>query len=116
MQEEISPNGQTFSMQLMKLMSDAGINKRQLAIEIGVTPAAMGRYVDGRVPRADELLRIARHFKVPMEQLLTGIGDGSELVTNKVDAQTQEWRDRARDAEAKVEVLKCGLMSLLKKI
>lgn len=106
----------------MKLMGGIGINKRQLAIEVGVTPAAMGRYVEGRVPRADELLRISRFFKVPMERLLTGDAahDSDSSVLREEPPQyggsTQDWRDRARDAEAKVEMLKSGMTALLKKI
>lgn len=103
-------------------MTRTGINQRKLAEAVGVTPAAMSRYVEGRVPRADELLRIARYFAVSMEQLLTGSGTIEPMIVRETGAgysaksDDGKWRDRAIAAEHKVEVLKSGLEGLLKKI
>lgn len=56
-----------------------------------------------------------------MEWLLTGeaAAEPSSVLREEMPVyggSVQEWRDRARAAEAKVEVLKSGLEGLLKKI
>lgn len=53
------------------------LNKRELtptafAKTVGVSAAAMSNYIKGRIPRADELSRIAEALSVSMEYLLTG--------------------------------------------
>jgi len=51
-------------------MSQAGENNAALAKAVGVSHVAVGNYVSGRLPRAEELLQIARHFKVSLDYLL----------------------------------------------
>lgn len=113
MQEEISPIGNIFAQTLIRHMSARGLNNRQLAIQCGISPTAVGRYLDGRVPRAEELLKLSEALGCSVDALL-----GKQAHTNA--GETFEdvgiWRDRAIAAEAKVQMLKSGLSGLLKKI
>ncbi|MBO6103260.1 MAG: hypothetical protein J6P03_08430, partial [Opitutales bacterium] len=62
-------------------------------------------------PKSWPLLRMAKHFGVSVEWLMTG-----ENSANGENESTQHWRDRALIAEEKIEMLKAGLKSMLKKI
>ena len=73
MQENKSPNGHFFD-RLDNRMKAAGLNGADLAVKAGVTPTAISRYRQGRIPAAEELLRLAQALGVTMEWLLTGNG------------------------------------------
>lgn len=72
MPQENSSTNVDFADRLQHLLKSDGISKSQLAEKVGVSPTAIGNYCTGRIPKADELLRIARTFNVSMEWLLTG--------------------------------------------
>jgi transcriptional regulator with XRE-family HTH domain len=111
-----------FSSRLSLLIGKKGVSQRIIAAECDLSPAAVTQYTQGRTPKADELLRIAKYFGVTMEWMLTGeTSSAQESFGLREEPATyggsiQEWRDRARTAEAKVELLKSGMEGLLKKI
>lgn len=110
-----------FSSRLSLLIGQRGVSQRVIASECDLSPGAVTQYTQGRTPKAEELLRIAKYFGVTMEWLLTGeaAAEPSSVLREEMPVyggSVQEWRDRARAAEAKVEVLKSGLEGLLKKI
>ncbi len=109
-----------FSSRFSQLIGQRGVSQRVLASECDLSPGAVTQYTQGRTPKAEELHRIARYFGVTMEWLLTGESSGqAEGLREEMPVyggSLQEWRDRARAAEAKVELLKSGLEGLLKKI
>jgi transcriptional regulator with XRE-family HTH domain len=72
-QEHKSPNG-NFSQRVDSLMNQQGLNGVDLAARAGMTPTAVSRYKQGRIPAAEELHRLACAFGVTMEYLLTGHG------------------------------------------
>lgn len=53
-------------------MKQTGHNGADLARETGLAPANISRYLKGRIPAAEELLKISRACGVTMEWLLTG--------------------------------------------
>lgn len=55
-------------------MTQRGLSKAQLARELGVSNAHVANWLNGQLPRADQLLLIATHFGVSMEYILTGTG------------------------------------------
>lgn len=59
-----------FTETLGRLMDERSINNASLAAAVGVTPTAIGNYRNGRIPKAEELLRIAEFFDVEIKSLL----------------------------------------------
>lgn len=63
-----------FSKRLEKIISYRKTNKKRVAEAIGITPSAMGWYVnDGRTPEAPILYKLAKFLNVRMEYLLEGV-------------------------------------------
>ena len=92
-QENKSPNGHFFD-RLDNRMKISGLNGADLAVKAGVTPTAISRYRQGRIPAAEELLRLAQALGVSMEWLLAGIGptpphaeSGGHLKQAKAEAE-----------------------------
>ena len=50
------------------------MTKAHFARELGVSNAHVANWLNGQMPRADQLLLIARFFQTTMEYLLTGSG------------------------------------------
>lgn len=62
-----------FAKRLEKYMEEAGFTKKKLADGVGVSPSAVGAYInEGRIPEAPILLKIARLLNKTIEDLLTG--------------------------------------------
>ena len=77
-------------------MEKAGLSKAQLARELDVSNAHVANWLNGQLPRADQLLTIGRRFGVTIEWLLTGSGemparaspgDGSAIKRAKAEAE-----------------------------
>jgi transcriptional regulator with XRE-family HTH domain len=51
-------------------MADRRLGNAALAKAVGISHVAVGNYLDGRLPRAEELLAIADHFGVSTDYLL----------------------------------------------
>jgi transcriptional regulator with XRE-family HTH domain len=66
-------------------MEAANENKVDVAKAVGVSHVAIGNYVAGRLPRAEELLLLAQHFKVSTDYLLGWEGVQQEVAA-KLDA------------------------------
>jgi transcriptional regulator with XRE-family HTH domain len=109
-----------FPNRLAALIDRRALTQRTIAMECGISPGALTQYLQGRTPKAEELYRLAKFFNVTMEFLLTGAEDQDSVVRETPQPQSglsvEIWRDRAKAAEAKVELLKSGMEGLLKKI
>ncbi len=69
-----------FSERLSMLLSERGMTQLELAARVGVTRAAMSRYVSGdREPRFVTLVRIAEELEVHVEELLPSGVDPVEI-------------------------------------
>jgi transcriptional regulator with XRE-family HTH domain len=97
MQQENNSTIVHFSDRLQQLLIARGMTKAGLADLVGVSPTAIGNYCNGRIPRADELYRIAEVFNVTMEFLMSGSGappprsagdgDGGNLKQARAEAE-----------------------------
>lgn len=101
-------------------MSDRSWTQKDLALESGVSQPTISRYLNQTTePKASELIALARSFGVSLD-VLTGhkVGGDSTLREDPAiyGAGLQEWRDRAKSAEAKVMMLKNGMEGLLKNL
>jgi len=62
-----------FSLNLEKIMQERKINQTALALQTGISQAAISRYIKGIAsPGAKELHCIAKAFGVSMDELWTG--------------------------------------------
>ena len=57
---------------LVQLLECAGSTKTQVARATGISNSAMTNYTKGDMPKAPQLMQLARYFGVSMEWLLTG--------------------------------------------
>lgn len=87
MQEKKSPNGH-FCDRLDITMAERSLNGADLARITGLTPTAISRYRQGRVPAAEELLRLSDALGVDMKWLLTGDGSGPRAPAGEASAGT----------------------------
>jgi SOS-response transcriptional repressor LexA len=69
----------TFYERLEELRIKHNLTKKDIANLCGITPGAVGQWADNNtIPKADDALKIARHFGVTMEYLIEGSGKGKE--------------------------------------
>ena len=86
-------------------------NEAEAARRTGMTPQAINTYVrESRLPKAEQLYALSRALNVSMEELLTGEKPAGN---SAVDAAV--WREKAQAAERRLEGLKSGMLSLVKK-
>jgi transcriptional regulator with XRE-family HTH domain len=65
-----------FAQRLAAMLDERGMTQLELAARVGVTRAAMSRYVSGdREPRLVTLVRIAEELGVHASELLPSAGD-----------------------------------------
>lgn len=95
----------SFSVRFSDLCTNSDLPQNALAEILGLSVGAIINYKKGRIPKAEELHRIASYFGVSMEWLLTG----------QDDKPVDQWRHRAEVAEKKLEAMKAGLYAFIKK-
>lgn len=91
-------------------MEERGWTQQHIAMASGVAQATVNGWLGGSTPRADALYRLASALGISMEELLTG---DKPAVGSAVDAAV--WREKAQAAERRLEGLKAGMLSLVKK-
>jgi transcriptional regulator with XRE-family HTH domain len=67
-----SPNKIQIGLRIQAIMKAAGITQRGIANYLGVSQPAVSFYLQGRLPPADVLLKIARLGDTTIEWILTG--------------------------------------------
>jgi len=95
-----------FPGRLAHYLQEMGISQIELAARIGVTRAAMSRYLSGdREPRFATLLRIAEELEVGVDELLRTDAIPEEVLLRLVARTTYsgEKKARIRDEIAKGE-------------
>jgi transcriptional regulator with XRE-family HTH domain len=66
---------QTLGQRLEFALDELGLNKNQLAMQLGVAPSFVGAVAkDGKRPGADFLEALQRHYRISTDWLLTGFG------------------------------------------
>ena len=59
-----------FSENLLSLLDKKGIDQKQLAIELNISPASVTHWIKGnKYPRIGKIEEIAEYFNVPMSRL-----------------------------------------------
>ncbi len=110
MQDKNTEKLVNFSDRFNFMMKQSGLTQTAAAKIFGVSQGAIFDYKEGRSePKSWALYKMSKHFGCSIEWLMTG-----EKTQNDENA-TQEWRDRALIAENKLEIIKAGLNSMLKK-
>lgn len=88
-----------------------GRKQSQVAQAASLTQSAVSQYLGGsRLPGCLELYRLSLTLGVSMEELLTGERPAGG---SAVDAAV--WKEKAQAAERRLEGLKGGMLSLVKK-
>jgi transcriptional regulator with XRE-family HTH domain len=114
MQEGKSTNVH-FADALNRLMRAKNIDNASLARAVGVTPTAVGNYLDGRLPRSEHLMAIAQYFGVKMETLLSFQSQSQSQQFSRLMESTPEGITR-RDLEEFRSAMNTAIDRLLKKI
>jgi len=63
-----------------QIQKKAGLNQADLAAHLGVTQPAIHHYLQGRIPPAEVLLRLARLQETTIEWILTGYEPAPDLI------------------------------------
>lgn len=86
-----------FAERLAALLRQRGLTQVELAARVGVTRAAMSRYVSGdREPRFVTLVRIADELGVHVDELLAHDGDSVETAFKIVARTTLNEQQKAQ--------------------
>jgi len=86
-----------FAERLSSVLAERGITQLELAALVGVTRAAMSRYVSGeREPRFTTLLRIAEVLDVHVDELLGTTEPTAHSILRLVARTTLTDADKAR--------------------
>jgi transcriptional regulator with XRE-family HTH domain len=70
--ESCNLNDPAFGERLKRYIAEADLTPSKLADEIGASSAIIDLYIEGQIPSALELHKIAQTLAVPMEELLDG--------------------------------------------
>ncbi|MDW4093340.1 helix-turn-helix transcriptional regulator [Staphylococcus saprophyticus] len=93
-----------FSENLLSLLHQKGIDQKQLAMDLGISPASVTHWIKGnKYPRIGKIEEIAEYFNVPMSRLTQdqSKAENSQQDTiaahfdkeNLTDAEKQEVED-----------------------
>lgn len=87
-----------FGKRLRALLESRNIRQVELATALNVTPAAVSRYVNGRVPSNETLFAIADYFGVTVDYLLGRNGTIGERVREFREAKGWNRKELAERA------------------
>jgi len=89
------PDETEFPQRLAALLDERGMTQLELAARVGVTRAAMSRYVSGdREPRLITIARIAEELNVHVDELLPSSGGDPLESAWRIVARTSMTADR----------------------
>lgn len=106
--QEKSDTDVSFCGRFADLLNNCELSQRQVAVKLGLTEGAIINYKRDRIPKAWELLRIAKFFGVTMEWLLTGKDP-------LLQTPPESWKEKCKLAEAKLAIVREALQGVLKK-
>ena len=90
-----------FPQQLTALLAERGMTQLELAARIGVTRAAMSRYVSGeREPRLVTLVRIAEELEVTVDELISRETNSVQTALRIVARSTLTDEEKSQFREA----------------
>lgn len=119
------------AQRIRDLCEGSGKNQKELARELGISEAALINYKRDRIPKAEELHRLATYFGVSIDWILTGsqslaragtrflsvaeMSDQGLLAEDAVEYGRSSWQERAIKAEKKLADLQKALLEIVKK-
>jgi transcriptional regulator with XRE-family HTH domain len=117
-----------FHDRLKALVAERGEPQNVVAAACGMSPGALSQYLSGNVPKADQLLSLAKYFGVTAEWLLNGEGvrtiyeawlqeqssnaaaalqeDGGDVAMQQLQFELSTMRKRAEQAESALVTLR----------
>ena len=99
-----------FSDNLQNAMDQNNLHQAGLASKVGVTQASVSKWLNGSIPRGDQLHLVSSALGVSMEWLLTG-ESGTEKVSGIPVTSKAAVRKALKDARAALERLEKELDS-----
>lgn len=102
----------TCSERLKSLLKASGASQIAVAEACDISGASMTRYLSDRVPKAQELYRLAKYFGVSMEWLLTGEEEGNgrlEPLVAKVSEQSVKYQAKKKHASEELRQIRAML-------
>jgi len=82
-------DGRSVAARMMRLMSVLHLNQQTLAQQLHITQPAVSKYLQGRIPPAEILLKLARLGGVTVEWILTG---STELNKKRVAEPPRDYQ------------------------
>ncbi|MBI1178363.1 helix-turn-helix domain-containing protein [bacterium] len=80
--------GIEFASRLQGLLADRRLTAAELGRGVNLSHVAIGNYLKGRLPRVDELVRIARFFRMTMDDLVHGpVNDDLSSISRSTEAK-----------------------------
>lgn len=84
----------SFSERFFDLTKNSGLNQKELSQRLELSEGAVINYKRGRIPKAEELLKIAKYFGTTIEWLLTGEQSESTPIS--------KWQEKCIHAESRL--------------
>ena len=98
-----------FSERLRNLLDYSDISIKELALQLGLSPSALGNYIRGyREPDFEILLRIANYFHVTTDYLL---GNDPDLSTMEDEQKLLNMWKRFTDTQRKLTLEQMELIA-----
>ena len=88
-----APAPETFALRLKHLMKEKGLTQREIGLRCGVAQTAVSKWLRSTIPTKTRIQRLAIHFEVNEDWLLTGGGDMT------LSAEDRRKRNATRTAE-----------------
>lgn len=89
------------------LCENSGRSQKELAAALGISEGALINYKRDRVPKTEELHKLASYFGTTMDYIYAGAGPSPASVDKSA------WQSRAEMAERKIAMLKKMLQEAL---
>lgn len=89
------------------LCENSGRSQKELATALGISEGALINYKRDRIPKTEELHKLASHFGTTMDYIYAGTGVSPSV------ADKTAWQGRAEKAERKIAMLKKMLQAAL---
>ncbi len=100
-----------FPDRLAALLQSRSVKQNQLAEAVGITQSDVSRYLQGRVPSADILYRIACHFGVSMDYFFGGAAEPKGWTPGEPlpeKPSLEQLNAMAETSEAQAQALRVG--------
>lgn len=81
----------TFSQNLRKMMRDRDVTAKVISRETGIAQSTLSDWLNGRDPKLDGVVKIARFFGVSIEFMITGTDPEHQIVSDLIQDMTESF-------------------------